>query len=214
MKKIETLSRLSQAGVVAVLRAESEDLAEKMVHAIVKGGFQAIELTFSTPNVEQVLKSLKKTLPNTLLGVGTVLDAISARIAILAGADFIVSPAFDEETARLCNLYQVPYLPGCVTMTEVTTALQAGVDIIKLFPGSLVGPAYIKALKAPLPQVNVMPTGGVNVENMNEWLEAGAVAVGVGGALSQVKDNNFDLLTLEAKKYIDELHRIRGEINE
>lgn len=214
MKKIETLSRLSQAGVVAVLRAESEDLAEKMVHAIIKGGFQAIELTFSTPNVEQVLKSLKKTLPDTLLGVGTVLDAISARIAILAGADFIVSPAFDEETARLCNLYQVPYLPGCVTMTEVTTALQAGVDIIKLFPGSLVGPAYIKALKAPLPQVNVMPTGGVNVENMNEWLEAGAVAVGVGGALSQVKDNDFDLLTLEAKKYIDELHRIRGEINE
>ncbi|MBS4462794.1 bifunctional 2-keto-4-hydroxyglutarate aldolase/2-keto-3-deoxy-6-phosphogluconate aldolase [Aerococcaceae bacterium zg-B36] len=211
MSKEKTLSRLMTAGVIAVLRAENETLANKMVHAIIKGGVEAIELTFSTPNVDQVLRQLKIELPDTLLGVGTVLDAISARIAILAGADFIVSPAFDVETAKLCNLYRIPYLPGCVSMTEMTIALQYGVDIIKLFPGSLVGPDYIKAVKAPLPQVNVMPTGGVNLENMDKWLKAGAVAVGVGGALSKVEGDDFDGLTALAKQYMDRLKEIRGE---
>lgn len=211
MKKIETLNRLTQSGVVAVLRSDTEEVAEKMVEAIVSGGFEAIELTFSIPNVDRVLERLKQQFPEIVLGVGTVLDAISARIAILAGADFIVSPAFDSETAKICHLYQIPYLPGCVTMTEVTTALKHGVDIIKLFPGSLVGPEYIKALKAPLPQVNVMPTGGVNVDNMKEWFNAGAVAVGVGGALSKVEEDNYAQLTQEAARYIAELKSIRGE---
>lgn len=210
MKKLDTLTKLSKAGVIAVLRAETEELANKMVHAIVEGGFTAIELTFSTPNVDQVLRQLKKEIPSIALGVGTVLDSISARIAILAGADFIVSPGFDLETAKLCNLYQIPYLPGCVTFTEITTALENGADIVKLFPGSLVGPEYIKAIKAPLPQANIMPTGGVNLDNMKEWFDAGAVAVGIGGALSKISGDDFASLTTLAKQYVDKLEEIRG----
>ncbi|MGT2785160.1 bifunctional 2-keto-4-hydroxyglutarate aldolase/2-keto-3-deoxy-6-phosphogluconate aldolase [Streptococcus merionis] len=211
MTKERTLLRIMDLGIIAVLRAENEILATKMVHAIVKGGMKAIELTFSTPNVDQVVRQLKAEDESLLLGVGTVLDAVSARIAIFAGADFIVSPSFDIETAQLCNLYRIPYLPGCVSMTEITTALRYGVDIIKLFPGSLVGPDYIKAVKAPLPQVNIMPTGGVNFGNIDQWFAAGAVAVGIGGALSTVEGDDFASLTQLAQQYTNRLHEIRGK---
>ena len=126
-----------------------------------------------------------------IIGAGTVLDAATARIAILAGAEFIVSPAFDKETAKLCNLYQIPYMPGCMTITEMTTAMQYGADIIKLFPGSAFGPSFVKAVKAPLPQANIMPTGGVSLDNMEEWFKNGVIAVGAGGKLASGTDEEI-----------------------
>ena len=175
-----------------------------MAEALIAGGIYGIELTFSTPKVEKavtVLVERYKECPHVVIGVGTVLDAVSARVAILSGAAFVVSPGFDSETLAMCQLYQVPYIPGCFTMTEIMHATKAGAQLIKLFPGSAVSPDYIKAIKAPLPHVSIMPTGGVNQHNMAEWLSAGAVAVGIGGALSAVSDNDYASLSNLARQY-------------
>ena len=199
-----TLMRLSETGVVAVLRAATAEEAVYMAEALIAGGIYGIELTFSTPKVEKavtVLVERYKECPHVVIGVGTVLDAVSARVAILSGAAFVVSPGFDSETLAMCQLYQVPYIPGCFTMTEIMHATKAGAQLIKLFPGSAVSPDYIKAIKAPLPHVSIMPTGGVNQHNMAEWLSAGAVAVGIGGALSAVSDNDYASLSNLARQY-------------
>lgn len=144
-----------------------------------------------------------------IVGAGTVLDATTARIAILAGAEFIVSPAFDEETAKLCNLYQVPYMPGCMTITEMTKAMEYGSEIIKLFPGSAFGPSFVKAVKAPLPQVNIMPTGGVSLENMEEWFANGVVAVGAGGKLASGTDEE---IIATAQSFVEKIKEIRAKM--
>lgn len=171
MKKIEILKKLEESGVVAVVRGNSKDEVIKACQAITKGGLTGIELTFTVPQAEQVIKELKEIYQNqneVVIGAGTVLDATTARIAILAGAEFVVSPCFDLETAKICNLYQVPYIPGFMTITEAKEALKAGADIVKLFPGNAFGSGIVKAFKAPLPQLNIMPTGGVSLENMQE----------------------------------------------
>lgn len=204
MNQANTLMRLSETGVVAVLRAATAEEAVYMAEALIAGGIYGIELTFSTPKVEKavtVLVERYKECPHVVIGVGTVLDAVSARVAILSGAAFVVSPGFDSETLAMCQLYQVPYIPGCFTMTEIMHATKAGAQLIKLFPGSAVSPDYIKAIKAPLPHVSIMPTGGVNQHNMAEWLSAGAVAVGIGGALSAVSDNDYASLSNLARQY-------------
>ena len=204
MNQANTLMRLSETGVVAVLRAATAEEAVYMAEALIAGGIYGIELTFSTPKVEKavtVLVERYKECPHVVIGVGTVLDAVSARVAILSGAAFVVSPGFDSETLAMCQLYQVPYIPGCFTMTEIMHATKAGAQLIKLFPGSAVSPNYIKAIKAPLPHVSIMPTGGVNQHNMAEWLSAGAVAVGIGGALSAVSDNDYASLSNLARQY-------------
>ena len=204
MNQANTLMRLSETGVVAVLRAATAEEAVYMAEALIAGGIYGIELTFSTPKVEQavtVLVERYKECPHVVIGVGTVLDAVSARVAILSGAAFVVSPGFDSETLAMCQLYQVPYIPGCFTMTEIMHATKAGAQLIKLFPGSAVSPDYIKVIKAPLPHVSIMPTGGVNQHNMAEWLSAGAVAVGIGGTLSAVSDNDYASLSNLARQY-------------
>ncbi|MCW6663057.1 bifunctional 2-keto-4-hydroxyglutarate aldolase/2-keto-3-deoxy-6-phosphogluconate aldolase [Aerococcaceae bacterium NML190073] len=213
MKKSELLTRLTDCGIVAVLRSETPEQAVKMAHALIEGGIYGIELTFSTPGVEDVVRELVdyyRERPEIMIGVGTVLDAVSARIALLAGALFIVSPGYDADTMQMCHLYQVPYLPGCLTITEIMNASKAGADIIKLFPGSLAKPEYIKAVKAPLPHVNIMPTGGVSLDNMHEWLVAGAIAVGIGGALSTVQNDNYVDLTQRARAYRTKFEELRG----
>ncbi len=132
-----------------------------------------------------------------------MLDPYTARQAIYAGATFIVGPSFDKETAKLCNLYQVPYMPGCLTVTEVKEAMEAGADIVKIFPGSNLAPAFLKAIHAPLPQANMMPTGGVDLENVQEWLNHGAFAVGIGGNLiAPAKDEDYQKITELAKEYV------------
>lgn len=214
MKKINVLTKIAECGVVAVVRADSKEEAVNISEACVKGGIQGIEVTFTVKGADEVIKELTSVYENNnnvIIGAGTVLDAATARIAILAGAQFVVSPTFDEDTAKLCNLYQVPFMPGCMTITEMKRALEAGADIVKLFPGNAFGPEFVKAVKAPLPQVNIMPTGGVDLDNVEQWIKNGSVAVGVGGNLvAPAKTGEFDLITEYAKQYIHKVQAARG----
>ena len=207
MKKMERLTRIEHAGVVAVVREDSQKRAIEAARAVIKGGIKGIEVTFSVPQADQVIAQLKDLYQNdssVAIGAGTVLDAVTARLAILAGADFVVSPCFDQATAERCNFYQVPYMPGCMTITEMQQAMKSGADIVKLFPANNYTPQMIKAAKAPLPHVNIMPTGGVNLENIAAWKQAGAIVVGVGGNLFKgVKDENYELVSQTAKQYIE-----------
>ena len=207
MKKMERLTRIEHAGVVAVVREDSQKRAIEAARAVIKGGIKGIEVTFSVPQADQVIAQLKEEYQNdssVVIGAGTVLDAVTARLAILAGAEFIVSPCFDRATAEMCNFYQVPYMQGCMTITEMQQAMKSGADIVKLFPANNFTPQMIKAAKAPLPHVNIMPTGGVNLENIAAWKQAGAIVVGVGGNLFKgVKDENYELVSQTAKQYIE-----------
>lgn len=205
MKKGEVLSRLEKTGVVAVVREQTELQALKAAQAVVAGGILGLEITFSVPDAASVITQLKKMYhlsSGVVIGAGTVLDATTARLAIIAGAEFIVSPSFNLETAQICNLYQVPYLPGCMTITEMQQALMSGAEIVKLFPANNFEPELIKSVKAPLPQINIMPTGGINLDNLLNWKKAGALLVGVGGNLFQgVAENNYVKVTKTATAY-------------
>ncbi len=212
MKKFEVLTRIIDVGVVAVVRAENEEQAEKIAKACIEGGISAIEVTFTVPFADKVIASLKKAFsPKELIvGAGTVLDSETARIAILNGAEYIVSPSFDLATAKLCNRYQVPYMAGCMTITEMLTAMEAGVDIIKVFPGSEFGPDYIKAIKGPLPQANLMPTGGVSLDNVDIWIKNGCIAVGVGGDLTApAKKGDYAAVTDRARQFVEKVKLAR-----
>lgn len=213
MEKLKVLTRITESGVVAVVRADSKEEAILITDACVKGGLSIIEITFTIRDAEAVIKELDAHFANqqeVFIGAGTVLDDTTARIAILAGAKFIVSPCFDEQTARVCNLYQVPYMPGCITITEMKHALRHGVDIIKLFPGDTFGPEFVKAVKAPLPQVNIMPTGGVNLDNIEQWIKNGCVAVGIGGNLiAPAKTGEYEKITENARQYIQRVKAAR-----
>jgi 2-dehydro-3-deoxyphosphogluconate aldolase / (4S)-4-hydroxy-2-oxoglutarate aldolase len=215
MEKALVLTKLSEQGIVAVVRADSSEEAIQISGACIEGGITGIEVTFTVRDADQVIKELSsqyKENENVLIGAGTVLDSTTARLAMLAGARFIVSPAFDAETARMCNLYQVPYLPGCMTIAEIKHAMEAGADIVKLFPGSVYGPSFMKAVRAPLPQVNIMPTGGVDLENIGLWLQNGAVAVGVGGNLvAPAAAGDFAKITSRARQYVQKVKEARVE---
>jgi 2-dehydro-3-deoxyphosphogluconate aldolase / (4S)-4-hydroxy-2-oxoglutarate aldolase len=216
MNKLKVLTNIAECGVVAVVRADSAEEAIKISDACVQGGILGIEITFTIKGAEQILKELSSIYADhqqVVLGAGTVLDTATARIAILAGAQFIVSPSFDKETAKLCNLYQVPYMPGCMTITEMKHALEYGADIIKMFPGNAFGPDFVKSVKAPLPQVNIMPTGGVSLDNVDQWIRNGCVAVGVGGNLvAPAKTGDYEKITHYAKQYIDRVQEARGSL--
>lgn len=215
MKKQKILKKLEDAGVIAVVRGRSKEEAIKASQALVTGGVVGLEVTFTVPNAVQVIETLSAQYQGdekVVVGAGTVLDAVTARLAIMAGAEFVVSPTFDLETAEICNLYQMPYLPGCMTITEMKVALKAGADIIKLFPGSAYGPSIISGFKAPMPQLNIMPTGGVSLENMAEWFRAGVVAVGVGGnLLAPATKGDFEGVTAIAKQYAEKYAEINNQ---
>ncbi|MGB6129709.1 MAG: bifunctional 2-keto-4-hydroxyglutarate aldolase/2-keto-3-deoxy-6-phosphogluconate aldolase [Psychrilyobacter sp.] len=206
MKKFEVLKKISDVGVVAVIRGDSIGDAVNISKACIAGGITAIEVTYTNPMATEIIKKLSKE-NNIVLGAGTVLDSETARIAIMAGARYIVSPGFDIETAKLCNRYQVAYMPGCMTITEMIKAMESGCDIIKLFPGSAFGPSFIKSIKAPLPQINIMPTGGVNLENVDEWIKNGVIAVGVGG---QLTNGTMEQIKETAKKFVEKVRLARG----
>jgi 2-dehydro-3-deoxyphosphogluconate aldolase / (4S)-4-hydroxy-2-oxoglutarate aldolase len=216
MQKISVLTKIVESGVVAVVRADSREEALHISEACIEGGITGIEVTFTVEGADAVIKELTSIYRHNgsvVVGAGTVLDATTARIAILAGAKFVVSPSFDEDTARLCNLYQIPYMPGCMTITEMKRALEAGVDIIKLFPGNAFGPDFIKAVKAPLPQVNIMPTGGVNLENVDQWIKNGCVAVGIGGNLvAPAKTGEYRKIKDLARQYVEKVQQARREL--
>ena len=207
MLKYQVLNRVHELGIVPVIRGNSKDEALGYCKALIDGGIDILEVTFTIPNALDVFKELKDQLPDTAtLGAGTVMDATTARLAILNGAKFIVSPGFSEEVAKMCNLYQVPYMPGCMTFTEMTKALEYGVDLIKLFPGSLPGPSYVKAIHGPLPQANIMPTGGVSLDNIEDWFAAGVFAVGAGFNLVK---GSHDEIVEQSKKYLEKIAECR-----
>src|SRR5579875_3553411 len=185
LPKLDILKRLTDAGLVAVVRAESADQATRIADAVLEGGCPGIEVTFTVPGAHRVIEALAaRYKPSELvLGAGTVLDPETARIAILSGATYVVSPSLNPDTVRLCNRYQIPVMPGAMTIRDVIEAMELGADIIKLFPGEAFGPNFIKAIKGPVPQAPLMPTGGVDVGNVGEWIKAGAVAVGAGSSL-------------------------------
>jgi 2-dehydro-3-deoxyphosphogluconate aldolase / (4S)-4-hydroxy-2-oxoglutarate aldolase len=212
MYKHEIMKRITDVGVVAVVRAESAEQAILISKACIQGGLPAVEVTFTVPHADEVIKGLAHAFNDEelIVGAGTVIDSQTARIAILAGAKYIVSPGFDLETAKLCNRYQIPYMPGCLTITEMIKAMEAGADIIKLFPGSAFGPSYVKAVKGPLPQANIMPTGGVSLDNVHEWISAGVVAVGVGSELTgPAKKGDYEGVSKLAKAFVDQVKEAR-----
>jgi 2-dehydro-3-deoxyphosphogluconate aldolase/(4S)-4-hydroxy-2-oxoglutarate aldolase len=205
--KWNVLNNIEKVGVVAVVRAESPEKAIEISKACLQGGINAIEVTYTVPGATEVIKALTLELGKDLLvGAGTVLDSETARIAILAGANYIVSPSFDEDTAKLCNRYQVPYMPGCMTITEIVKSMEAGAAIIKIFPGNVFGPSFIKAIKGPIPQAVLMPTGGVDLNNVGEWIHNGCIAVGVGGNLTKGTPKE---ITDTAKAFVDKVKEAR-----
>jgi 2-dehydro-3-deoxyphosphogluconate aldolase/(4S)-4-hydroxy-2-oxoglutarate aldolase len=188
MTRTSNLQRVGQTGIVAVIRSASGQRLAEVAEALVAGGVDVMEVTFTVPRAHQVLEQVAQRLAGKiLLGAGTVLDPETARIAILSGAEFIVSPTVNLDVIRLCRRYDKLVMPGAFTPTEVLAAWEAGADVVKIFPSDVTGPAYLKALAGPLPQIRLMPTGGVNLETAASFLRAGAYALGVGSSLVDPK---------------------------
>lgn len=213
MDKELVLTKICDSGVVAVVRAENGEKAKRIADACLEGGVPAIELTFTVPMAHKVIEELAKEYSSgeMILGAGTVMDSETARIAILSGAQYIVSPYFNAETVRLCNRYRVPCMPGAMTIKEVVEAMESGADIVKVFPGEAFGPKILKAIKGPVPQAKMMPTGGVDLSNVGEWIKAGAVAVGAGGSLTKgAKTGDYKAITETAKEFIAKVKEARA----
>jgi 2-dehydro-3-deoxyphosphogluconate aldolase/(4S)-4-hydroxy-2-oxoglutarate aldolase len=213
MKKSETMMELKNQGVVAVIRGNSLEEGINISVACIQGGLKAIEMAYTNSFASEIIKQLSQMYKDdaeVCIGAGTVLDAPTARLAILAGAKYIVSPSFDQETAILCNRYGVPYIPGCMTIKEIVNAMEAGSEMIKLFPGSAFGPGYVGAIKSPLPQVSLMVTGGVKLDNLDQWFDAGVDAIGVGGELNKLgEQGQFDEITRIASEYVQKTKEAR-----
>lgn len=213
MTKEQIITKIKENGLVAVVRANDAEEAKKITEACIKGGCASVEITFTVPGAQKIIEELTDAYKpeEILVGAGTVLDAQTARIAILSGAQYIVSSSFDVETAKLCNLYRVPYMPGCMTLKEISEALQYGVDIVKIFPGNVLKVDFVKAVKGPMPQVEMMPSGGVDVNNVDQWIKAGCVAVGAGGSLtSGAKTGNYEQITELAKQFSEKIRLARA----
>ncbi len=207
MEKQETFDRLQKLGLLAVLRGPSPDATMKMVEALVRGGVEGIEITFTTPDALSVVRALDERFgDDILLGMGTLTQPQQAEEAMAAGARYIVSPMLDDDLARAMVDTGLLVMVGALTPTEVMRARKLGSDIIKVFPGSLVGPGYFKSLRGPFPDIPLMPTGGVSKENVADWFAAGAVAVGAGSSLCPkplVRDGRFDEITVIAREFVE-----------
>jgi len=209
MRKEQVLTRMKEDCLVAVVRAKNKEQGEKVIDAIVAGGINFIEITMTMDegNPVEFIQFMAEKYRNNekiVIGAGTVLDPETARAVILAGANYVVSPGLNVETIKLCNRYRVPMLPGVMSPTEAITALEAGCDIIKVFPGNVVGPGAISSFKGPLPQGDFMPSGGVDVDNVDKWIKAGACAVGTGSSLTKgAKTGDFAAVTAKAREFIE-----------
>jgi 2-dehydro-3-deoxyphosphogluconate aldolase/(4S)-4-hydroxy-2-oxoglutarate aldolase len=206
MSKSEVIEKIKEIGVLPVIRADSAAEAEQVIKAIRKGGITTIEITMTVPNAIDLIADLSKSDADVLIGAGTVLDAETAERCVEAGAKFIISPALNIETIKFCNAREIVVMPGALTPTEVVAAWQAGADFVKIFPASAVGGAsYLKSLKAPLPHIKLIPTGGVSLKNAADFFRAGAEAVGVGADLvdlQAVRENRAHTITETAQRYL------------
>ena len=213
MNKTEKLNLIHQTGVIAIMRAKSSEQLISAADAIRKGGVRVIEVTMTTPGALSVIEEATKRYgQEVLFGAGTVLDAETARAAILAGAGFVVAPTFNLEMIAICNRYTVPVAPGCYTPTEMLAAWEAGADMIKLFPADVGGPGLVKAIRAPLPQLNIVPVGGVDLTTAAEFIRKGAFALGVGSSLVNQKlldSGDMAELTRRAEAFIEEVRKGR-----
>ncbi|MGI6316919.1 MAG: bifunctional 2-keto-4-hydroxyglutarate aldolase/2-keto-3-deoxy-6-phosphogluconate aldolase [Christensenellales bacterium] len=215
MTKDKVISRICDIGLVAVVRAETGEQARRIADACLEGGVAALEITFTVPGAHHVIEDLAKAYPEgeMILGAGTVLDPETARVAMLSGAQYIVAPSLNPDTVKLCNRYQVPCMPGCMSIREVVEAMEAGADIIKIFPGELFGPKIIRSIKGPLPQARMMPTGGVSVENAKDWIAAGAVALGAGSSLvGGAKTGDYAKITATAREFLAAIKAARAGV--
>lgn len=183
MKVFDVIQEIRKHKLIAVIRADSKKEGFLFSEAAIKGGLKIIEITFTTPKAAEIIHDLKQAYPEATIGAGTILDETTAKIALDAGADFIVTPHFDPDVIKMCHLYQVPIIPGAADLNGVVKCLKSGCSIIKLFPANLLSSSVVKTFKGPLPQANFIPTGGINAENVQEWLETGVVAVGIGSDL-------------------------------
>ncbi len=215
VSNLNVLNQIAQAGIIAIMRAKSSDQLIAAAEAIQLGGVNVIEVTMTTPGALDVIqKATERYGQDVLFGAGTVLDPETARQAILAGAQFIVCPTFKHETVELCKRYSVPVMPGAYTPTEILTAWEAGADMIKVFPADTLGPAFIKAVKAPLPQVKLVPTGGVSLANIADFFRAGVEAVGIGSELinnTLLETRDFNALTERARQFVAAVQQARGK---
>jgi 2-dehydro-3-deoxyphosphogluconate aldolase/(4S)-4-hydroxy-2-oxoglutarate aldolase len=209
-----TLRLIEQTGVVAVIRLEDPAALREVCEALAAGGVRALEVTMTVPGAVSLIEQLSSSLPaDFAVGAGTVLDAETARQVILAGARFVVGPVFRLEVIEMAHRYDVPVMPGCFTPTEILSAWDAGADIVKVFPATALGPGFFKDIRGPLPQLRLMPTGGVTRENAGEWIKAGAVAIGVGTALvdkAAVKAGRFDVIAANARHFVTSVQHARA----
>jgi 2-dehydro-3-deoxyphosphogluconate aldolase/(4S)-4-hydroxy-2-oxoglutarate aldolase len=201
------VSAIEETGVVAIIRLTDAAHLRSVADALTDGGVRAIEVTMTVPGAVSHIEELTASLPSqVIVGAGTVLDAETARQVILAGAKFVVGPVFRPAVIEMCHRHDVPVMPGCFTPTEILTAWEAGADVIKVFPATALGPGFFKDIHGPLPQVRLMPTGGVTRENAGDWIKAGAVAIGVGTALvdkKAVTERRFDLIAANARHFTE-----------
>jgi 2-dehydro-3-deoxyphosphogluconate aldolase/(4S)-4-hydroxy-2-oxoglutarate aldolase len=206
---------VERAGIVAVIRMKDPAKLQAVVDAIAEGGIRALEITMTVPGAVELIRDLAPKLPEGfILGAGTVLDAETVARVAEAGARYVVSPVFRRSVIEACHARDLATMPGCFTPTEILDAWDAGADIVKVFPATTLGPSYLKDVRAPLPQVKLMPTGGVTVENAGDWIRAGAVAVGVGTSLLDARaiaDGNFQVLKTNAERMIANVRAARGQ---
>ena len=213
MTRTEVVARIERERVVAVLRLADPEKLRTVIDALAAGGVRVFEVTMTVPRAIELIGQLAVGLDERLMvGAGTVIDAVTARRAIEAGARFVVSPVFRREVIATCHEHDVPAMPGCFTPTEILDAWEAGADIVKVFPSTALGPTFVKDVRAPLPQLKLMPTGGVSIDNAADWLRAGAVAVGIGSALvdsTAVAADDFAALTQKAERLMASINRVR-----
>jgi 2-dehydro-3-deoxyphosphogluconate aldolase / (4S)-4-hydroxy-2-oxoglutarate aldolase len=213
MSKEQQLRQVLDCGIVAVVRSRDSLQLVEVAKALVEGGVGVIEITMSVPDALDVLRQVRKALGDRiLLGAGTILDTETARAAMLAGAEFLVAPTLNLDVIRLCQRYDKLVMPGAFTPTEILTAWEAGADVVKVFPADVVGPAFFRAVRAPLPQVKLMPTGGVDLTTAADFLKAGACCLGVGGQLVEPKavaERNFDRIRDLARQYVAIVREVR-----
>lgn len=212
MKKFSILNKIRENHLIAVVRGKEFDDTVRMIDSIIEGGIRNIEITYTTPRASELIERFSGR-EDICVGAGTVMSSGTADEAIRRGAQYVVSPHFDAEVSELCNLNQVPYLPGCATATEIVTAMKSGVDVVKVFPGGILGSSFIKDIKGPIPHANLMPSGGVNRDNMAEWIENGAFAIGIGSALAKGYDGtNTEVVRTNTESFVEAYkNAVKGE---
>ena len=215
MFRMKVLETIEKVGIVAVVRGTTKEMGINISESCIKGNVKAIEVTYTNKFANEIIKDLTEKYEDredVVIGAGTVLDAETARMAIIAGAKYIVSPSFSFDTARLCNRYNVPYIPGVMTINEIVTAYESGVDVVKLFPGSAFKESYVGAVKGPLPQASIMVTGGVNLNNLESWVKAGVDLIGIGGELNKLgEEGRFKEIEEVCNEYVNKFNEVRGK---